>query len=159
LQGLAENGFGGEQLAEMQKIIDAEKSDLFDVLAYVAYALPTLSREERATNAKGAIYKRFNAKQQAFLDFVLTQHVKVGVQELDVDKLSPLLKLRYKNAIADAIADPKKSGRSSRVFSGISTKLLRRRENGASHSQHPARSSPPRKTTCVLRICTWRGHG
>ena len=31
LQGLAENGFGHDQLAEMQKLIDAEKSDLFDV--------------------------------------------------------------------------------------------------------------------------------
>ncbi len=48
LQGLAEKGFGSEQLAEMQKIIDAEKSDLFDVLAHVAYALPPLTREERA---------------------------------------------------------------------------------------------------------------
>lgn len=39
LDGLAEKGFGKDQLAEMQKIIDAEKSDLFDVLANVAYAL------------------------------------------------------------------------------------------------------------------------
>jgi len=45
---LAENGFGSDQLAEMQKIIDAEKSDLFDVLAYVAYALPKLP----ATNGR-----------------------------------------------------------------------------------------------------------
>src|SRR5205807_7013956 len=52
LQGLAEKGFGKEQMAEMQKIIDAENSDLFDVLAYVAYALPPLSREERASKAK-----------------------------------------------------------------------------------------------------------
>ena len=52
LQGLAEAGFGREQMAEMQKIIDAEKSDLFDVLAYVAYASPTVTREERATQAK-----------------------------------------------------------------------------------------------------------
>ena len=52
LQGLAEKGFGRDQLAEMQKIIDAEKSDLFDVLAYVAYALPPLTREERAAKAK-----------------------------------------------------------------------------------------------------------
>src|SRR5204863_4007203 len=95
LQGLAEKGFGGDQLAEMQKIIDAEKSDLFDVLAYVAYALPTLSREERASNAQEAIAGHFNSKQQGFLDFVLAQYVKVGVQELDKDKLSPLLKLRY----------------------------------------------------------------
>ena len=52
LQGLAEKGFGHDQLAEMQKIIDAEKSDLFDVLAYVAYALPPLTREERAAKRK-----------------------------------------------------------------------------------------------------------
>src|ERR1039457_1574073 len=30
LEGLAEKGFGHEQMAEMQKIIDAENSDLFD---------------------------------------------------------------------------------------------------------------------------------
>jgi type I restriction enzyme, R subunit len=47
-EGLAEKGFGHEQLQEMQKIINAEKSDLFDVLAYVAYAMPPVSREERA---------------------------------------------------------------------------------------------------------------
>src|SRR5438093_2892576 len=99
LAGLAEKGFGRDQLAEMQRIIDAEKSDLFDVLAYVAYALPTLSRDERANNAKGAISTHFNTKQQAFLEFVLSQYVKVGVQELDKEKLSPLLKLKYNNAI------------------------------------------------------------
>ncbi len=48
LEGLAEKGFGHEQLAEMQRIINAEKSDLFDVLAYVAYALPPLTREEQS---------------------------------------------------------------------------------------------------------------
>ncbi len=52
LQGLAESGFGGEQLAEMRKIIDAEKSDLFDVLAHVAYASPPLPREDRAAKAQ-----------------------------------------------------------------------------------------------------------
>jgi len=55
LDGLAEKGFGRDQLAEMQKIIDAERSDLFDVLAYVAYALPPLTRNERAAHAKVVI--------------------------------------------------------------------------------------------------------
>ena len=119
LDGLAEKGFGGDQLGEMQKIIDAEKSDLFDVLAYVAYALPTLSREERATNAKVAISTHFNSKQQAFLDFVLGQYVKVGVHELDKEKLSPLLKLKYNNAIADAIADLGKPEEIGKVFAGF----------------------------------------
>jgi len=119
LHGLAEAGFGGEQLAEMQKIIDAEKSDLFDVLAHVAYALPTLTREERATKAKVGISTHFNTKQQAFLDFVLSQYVKVGVQELDQEKLAPLLRLKYNNAIADAVADLGRPEEIGHVFSGF----------------------------------------
>ena len=39
LEGLTEKGFRREQRTEMQRMIDAEKSDLFDVLANVAYAL------------------------------------------------------------------------------------------------------------------------
>ena len=75
LDGLADKGFGKDQLTEMQKIIDAEKSDLFDVLADVAYALPPLSREERAAKAKVEIPTHFNTKQQVFLDFVLSHYV------------------------------------------------------------------------------------
>ena len=87
LDGL--EGFGGDQLAEMQKIIDAEKSDLFDVLAHVAYALPTVTREARAAKASVAISTQFSSKQQAFLDFVLSHYVRVGVEELDQEKLTP----------------------------------------------------------------------
>jgi type I restriction enzyme, R subunit len=105
LEGLAEKGFGREQMAEMQKIVNAENSDLFDVLAHIAYAAAPLTREERATNAKVVISARFNSKQQVFLHFVLSHYVSEGVQELDREKLSPLLKLKYRNAIADAFAD------------------------------------------------------
>lgn len=38
LAGLADKGFSRELLAEMQKLIEAENSDLFNVLAYVAFA-------------------------------------------------------------------------------------------------------------------------
>jgi type I restriction enzyme, R subunit len=119
LQALAENGFAREQLTEMQKIIGAEKSDLFDVLAYVAYASAPLTREERAIRAKAPIHANFNAKQQAFLDFVLSQHVKVGVEELDQEQLSPLLKLKYNNAIADAVADLGRPEDIGTVFAGF----------------------------------------
>ena len=119
LYGLAEKGFGKEQMAEMQKIIDAENSDLFDVLAHVAYALPPVTREERALTARVQISTHFNTKQQAFLDFVLSQYIKVGVGELDQDKLSPLLKLKYNNAIADAVADLGRPEEIGKVFSGF----------------------------------------
>lgn len=105
LAGLAEKGFSKGHLAEMQQIMEAQNSDLFDVLAYVAFALQPVTREERAATAKIVIHAHFNDKQQAFLDFVLAQYVKEGVDELDQEKLSPLLKLKYKNAIADAMAD------------------------------------------------------
>jgi len=105
LQGLEEKGFGAEQLAEMQAIISAEHSDLFDVLAHVAYALPPMSRESRAQQARLYIHSRFTSKQQLFLDFVLQHYVSGGVQELAQEKLTPLLRLRYQNSIADAVAD------------------------------------------------------
>jgi type I restriction enzyme R subunit len=119
LEGLAEKGFGKDQLAEMQKIIDAEKSDLFDVLAHVAYALPPLTREDRAAKAKVAISTHFNTKQQIFLDFVLSHYVNVGVEELDQNKLTPLLRLKYHDSIADAVADLGKPEEISMVFVGF----------------------------------------
>jgi type I restriction enzyme R subunit len=119
LKGLAEKGFGAEQMAEMQKIINAEKSDLFDVLAHVAYALPTLTREERAGNAKVGISTHFNSKQQDFLDFVLSHYVKEGVQELDQEKLTPLLRLKYHDSISDAMADLGRPEEIGMVFAGF----------------------------------------
>ena len=105
LNGLAEKGFGRDPLREMQGIIDADKSDLFDVLAYVAFALPTETRATRAERAKTHNAMTYGQKQQAFLEFVLNQYVTQGVDELDTDKLTPLLKLRYNNALNDAMAD------------------------------------------------------
>ena len=119
LDGLAEKGFGKEQLAEMQKVIDAEKSDLFDVLAYVAYAAAPVTREERANRARIAIKGKFSDRQQAFLDFVLAHYVSVGVEELDQDKLTPLLKLKYHDSIADAVADLGKPDEIGRTFVGF----------------------------------------
>jgi type I restriction enzyme, R subunit len=119
LQGLAEKGFGGEQLAEMQRVIDAEKSDLYDVLAHVAYALPTQSREERAARAQLAITSRFEDRQRAFLEFVLAHYVSEGVRELDQDKLAPLLRLRYHDSVADAVADLGTPEHISKLFAGF----------------------------------------
>jgi type I restriction enzyme R subunit len=45
---LEERGFAGEHLREITRIIDAEKSDLYDVLAYIAYARKPVTRAERA---------------------------------------------------------------------------------------------------------------
>ncbi|GJL54588.1 MAG: DEAD/DEAH box helicase [Nitrospirales bacterium] len=119
LHGLAEKGFGHEQMIELQRIIDAENCDLFDVLAHVAYALPPLTRQERADKAKVEISTHFNGKQQVFLDFVLSQYVKVGVEELDQAKLTPLLRLKYHDSIADAVTDLGQPEDIGKVFAGF----------------------------------------
>lgn len=58
-------------------------------------------------------------RQQAFVDFVLAQYVQQGVDELDSAKLSPLLKLRYNNAIADALKDLGNPEQIRQVFVGF----------------------------------------
>lgn len=118
LAGLADKGFSAEPLAEMQKLIEAENSDLFDVLAYVAFEAPTETRSERASKAQAMIHQQLNDKQQAFVDFVLAQYVKQGVDELDAEKLSPLLKLKY-NALTDALQDLGSPEQIRQVFVGF----------------------------------------
>lgn len=69
--------------------------------------------------ARVQISANFNARQQAFLDFVLDHYVDQGVQELESDKLTPLLRLRYNNSISDAIADLGRPEEIGTVFAGF----------------------------------------
>ena len=104
LESLAEKGYGGEQLREIERLIDAEKSDLYDVLAYIAFALSPITRQERADASRPLITSHYDAKLQSFLDFVLLQYVKEGVGELDQAKLPRLLELKYRS-VRDAAAE------------------------------------------------------
>jgi type I restriction enzyme R subunit len=100
LDELSEKGYTDSQLEDLRSLIHGQDSDLFDVLSYVAYHKNLVPRLERASNARIQM-QDYNAKQQEFLNFVLEQYVKEGVDELSVDKLSPLLLLKYKG-ITDA---------------------------------------------------------
>lgn len=122
LAGLSEKGFSREPLAEMQKIIEAENSDLFDVLAHVAFAAAPVSREARAAAARTASEVGLTDKQRAFVDFVLAQYIGQGVDELDQEKLSPLLRLRYR-ALSDAFAELGKPEDVRKLFVGFQKHL------------------------------------
>jgi hypothetical protein len=86
-------------------MIDAEKSDLFDVLAYIAFALPPVTREERVNSRRADIFAHYDEKLRAFLDFVLAQYIKQGVDELGQEKLPKLLELKYHSTF---LPDPPK---------------------------------------------------
>jgi type I restriction enzyme, R subunit len=118
LDGLADKGYGEIELTEISRLIDAEKSDLYDVLAYIAYASPPISRSQRVLSHKSLIFSRYIGKQQEFLDFVLEQYIKVGVGELDRTKLPKLLELKYHN-VRDAVEELGSVASISEVFVGF----------------------------------------
>lgn len=95
LERLSERGFGPAQLKDIKSIISAEQSDLFDVLAYIAYALPKRTRVERAEMGKLKITEEYDNKLQAFLDFVLGEYVKQGDEELGPENLGELVRLKF----------------------------------------------------------------
>ena len=101
LEKLEEAGYGKDELTNLQKLINAEKSDLFDVLEYVSFAIKPITREERVVNAHSQIFDGLNDRQKDFLDFVLSKYIETGVSELDQDKLPSLLELKY-HSITDA---------------------------------------------------------
>ncbi|MFY9141653.1 EcoAI/FtnUII family type I restriction enzme subunit R [Sulfuricurvum sp.] len=98
LEKLDAAGFGREELGTLQKLIDAEKSDLFDVLEYVfnSDTVP-MSREARVAAAQATIFALLSDKQKEFIEFVLSKYIETGVDELDQEKLPILLTNKYQS--------------------------------------------------------------
>lgn len=95
MQKLENEGCSKDDLLKLQELINAENSDLFDVLEYIAYAKPPVSRAARVETSKDNIYNMLNAEQKEFISYVLRNYVDVGVDELDVSKLSTVLTAKY----------------------------------------------------------------
>lgn len=96
LEKLADAGFGKEELHVLQQLIDAEKSDLFDVLEYVFNSdIKPITREARVAAAQATIFALLNDKQKEFIAFVLSKYIETGVEELDQEKLPVLLTNKY----------------------------------------------------------------
>lgn len=101
LEKLLHAGYGKDELTALQKLINAENSDLFDVLEYISFAIKPITREMRVAQAQAKIFQGLDNKQKEFLEFVLSKYIESGVEELDQEKLPDLLTLKYQ-AISDA---------------------------------------------------------
>ena len=96
LEKLSDAGFGKDELATAQQLIDADKSDLFDVLEYIFDSdIKPITREARVAAAQANIFAFLNAQQKEFIDFVLSKYIETGVEELDQEKLATLLNIKY----------------------------------------------------------------
>jgi type I restriction enzyme R subunit len=89
----------------MKELIDAKDSDVYDVLAFIAYATETCSRVDRVAKAKPKITSVYTSyRQREFIDFILDKYVEDGVSELAAAKMRTLIELKY-NTISDATTE------------------------------------------------------
>jgi len=105
LEKLETAGYGTEELNALKKLIDAEKSDLFDVLEYVFNSeIKPITRAERVAAEEATIFTLMNDKQKGFIEFVLSKYIEIGVGELDQTKLPVLLSSMFQSQ-ADGIEE------------------------------------------------------
>jgi type I restriction enzyme R subunit len=98
LQKLDEAGFPKSDLVALQKMVDMEQSDLYDVLEYVFNGnYVAISRESRAKATEATFYTLINDKQKEFIAYVLNQYIEIGIDELDREKLPILLTNKYQS--------------------------------------------------------------
>ena len=95
LKQLEAAGFPTSELVSIQELIDAQNSDLFDVLEFVKYALKPVTRTNRANTPRSIMEAGIDAKQLEFIDFLVTQYIESGVGELEESKLETLLEIKY----------------------------------------------------------------
>ena len=100
---LEQRGYDADKLSDMRRLIDAQNSDLFDVLAYIRFTTPPKTRTDRAEAARGEGLVLADAKMREFLLGVLQAYEALGEAELATRKLSDYLTARY-GSLADAKA-------------------------------------------------------
>ena len=98
LERLAERSYDEELLNIVKETLRAEASDLYDVLAHIAYSNTMRTREHRAEAGRRRISDAYDKKMAAFLDYVLDSYVEHGEGTLDRSKLKDFAKLKYGTA-------------------------------------------------------------
>lgn len=102
LQKLDEAGFSRDKLKTLQQLVDAENSDLFDVLEYVFTGdTKPIPRKIRVEQSKQNILEDLTEPQRQFINFVLDKYIQSGFEELDQDKLAILLQNKF-HSLEDA---------------------------------------------------------
>ena len=102
LHGLAERGFDEDKLQALKELVDAQDSDVYDVLRYIAYAKELMSRVERARFARNHFLESLSEKEKEFVQFVLDTYEQSGENELTMENLKRLLELQF-NTTEEAI--------------------------------------------------------
>tara|TARA_B100000035_G_scaffold255161_1_gene224777 strand:- start:333 stop:863 length:531 start_codon:yes stop_codon:yes gene_type:complete len=122
---LEKHGCGKEDLNKLRELINAESSDLFDVLQYIAFSNPVLTRKERVESAGDNIYEFINKKQIEFIRFVLNNYIKEGIDELDVSNLPTIINSKY-GSLNEAQKELGPAGEIKQVFTDFQKYLYQK---------------------------------
>ena len=92
LEQLEDRGFDGGQLSEIKALVDANDSDLFDVLSYIQFSANPKTRIERAD---GVSLEEEAEEMEQFLKHILQAYIENGEAELASDSLGSFMEVRY----------------------------------------------------------------
>ncbi len=95
LEKLEKEGCHMDDLKKLQELINAKNSDIFDVLEYIAYSKKPVSRKLRVETNKSKILNLLNENESEFVEYILRNYIDVGEDELDVSKLSTVIRAKY----------------------------------------------------------------
>ena len=127
LMRLEAAGFPREDLKTLQRLVNMESSDLFDVLEYVfdGDSMP-VTREQRVRSATPHIYSILTSEQKKFIQFVMEKYIEAGDEELSREKLPALLELKY-NSLEEAKAQLGEVSDITRIFTQFQSILYAQR--------------------------------
>ncbi len=95
LEKLEKEGCHIDDLKKLQELINAKNSDIFDVLEYIAYSKKPIPRKLRVETNKSKILNLLNENEREFVEYILRNYIDVGEDELDVSKLSTVIRAKY----------------------------------------------------------------
>lgn len=93
LHNLANIWLDSEQLEDLKKMFEAEKSDIFDILAHISFNSDIKFRAERSEYGEETVEKYKSLKAKEFLEFLLGLYVKNGILEFRKDGLASKIAL------------------------------------------------------------------
>lgn len=102
LDRMSEAGYDKETLSRVRTLIDADNSDLLDVLEYISFNVEPILREERAKRTNSYI-STLSTQQQDFVNYVIDLYIREGIDELGTSKLPELLNMKY-GSVQDGIS-------------------------------------------------------
>ena len=95
LKSLESGGFPVEKIVRVQSLLNMDDCDLLDVLEYIAFDNTPIERKQRVAIVKADLNHQFDTRQIDFMDFVMQQYISQGYNELWLNNLPELLKLKY----------------------------------------------------------------